>query len=138
MVRRFFSDRVSGLDNAAVMDRMATPMEALAWFNDASKRMAVINNSITREGDTIDGFNVVASVESALGGGVLLLSRDGALRDMASVHGSYRLVEETHAALIAIAETIEKALPDIGQDQPWQSPLGYPVTTRQAYLPEHV
>ena len=33
MVRRFFSDRVSGPDNAAVMDRMATPMEALAWFN---------------------------------------------------------------------------------------------------------
>ena len=56
----------------------------------------------------IDGFNVVTSVESALGGGVLLLSRDGALRDMASVHGSYRLVEETHAALIAIAETLER------------------------------
>jgi hypothetical protein len=55
----------------------------------------------------IDGFNVVTSVEAALGGGVLLLARDGALRDMASVHGSYRLVEETPPALEAIAETIE-------------------------------
>ncbi|MBW2498763.1 MAG: DUF434 domain-containing protein [Deltaproteobacteria bacterium] len=55
----------------------------------------------------IDGFNVVTSVEAALGGGVLLLARDGALRDMASVHGSYRLVEETRPALEAIAETIE-------------------------------
>ena len=48
----------------------------------------------------------------------------------------------TDASLSAVSapvrETIEKALPDIGQDQPWQSPLGYPVTTRQAYLPEHV
>jgi len=37
----------------------------------------------------------------------LLLARDGALRDMASVHGSYRLVEETRPALEAIAATID-------------------------------
>ena len=38
----------------------------------------------------IDGFNVVTTVEAALGGGVLLVGRDGAVRDMASMHGNYR------------------------------------------------
>ena len=52
----------------------------------------------------VDGFNVITTVEAALGGGVLLLGRDGALRDMASVHGTYRKVAETRPALMLIGE----------------------------------
>jgi hypothetical protein len=37
----------------------------------------------------IDGYNVLTTAESALGGGVILVGRDGAVRDMASIHGSY-------------------------------------------------
>lgn len=50
------------------------------------------------------------------------------------------LVNDVSLACVAapVREAIEKALPDIGQAQPWQSPLGYPVMTRQAYQPEHV
>jgi hypothetical protein len=47
----------------------------------------------------IDGFNVLISLEVALGGGLLLAGQDGALRDLASVHGSYRRVLETPEAL---------------------------------------
>jgi hypothetical protein len=47
----------------------------------------------------IDALNCIITVESALSGGVLLRGRDGALRDMASVHGSYRMVEETFRAI---------------------------------------
>lgn len=54
----------------------------------------------------IDGFNVLTTVEAALGGAPLLLARDGALRDMASMHGSYRRVEETRPALDAIADVL--------------------------------
>ena len=54
----------------------------------------------------IDGFNVVTTVEAALSGGVLLACRDGALRDMASMHGSYRKVAETPRALHAIADVL--------------------------------
>src|SRR6266404_1471952 len=43
----------------------------------------------------IDGFNLILTLESALGGGVMLVGRDGCYRDMASVHGTYRRVEET-------------------------------------------
>ncbi len=47
----------------------------------------------------IDGFNLILTLESALGGGVILGGRDGCFRDLASVHGTYRRVEETQPAL---------------------------------------
>lgn len=47
----------------------------------------------------VDGFNLVLTLESALGGGVVLGGRDGSCRDLASVHGTYRRVAETEPAL---------------------------------------
>jgi hypothetical protein len=47
----------------------------------------------------IDGYNVLTTAEAALGGGVVLVGRDGCCRDMASMHGTYRSVEETRPAL---------------------------------------
>jgi hypothetical protein len=43
----------------------------------------------------IDGYNVLTSIEAALAGGVILHARDGTYRDMASVHGTWRKVQET-------------------------------------------
>ncbi len=54
----------------------------------------------------VDGFNLITTVEAALAGGVLILGRDGCLRDMASMHGNYRKVAETLPALKAIGETL--------------------------------
>jgi hypothetical protein len=54
----------------------------------------------------IDGFNLVITVEAALSGGVLLLCRDGCLRDMSSVHGSYRSVLETDRTLDLIGASL--------------------------------
>lgn len=56
----------------------------------------------------IDGFNLLITVEAALSGGVLLLCRDGCIRDLSSVHGSYRSVNETERALLFIGETLEQ------------------------------
>lgn len=57
----------------------------------------------------VDGFNVIVTVEAALSGGVLLRCRDGAIRDLASVHGSYRKVDETVSAIQLIAEALDNA-----------------------------
>jgi len=54
----------------------------------------------------IDGYNVLTTAEAALGGGVILVARDGAVRDMASIHGSYRKVEETRPAIELIGRTL--------------------------------
>jgi hypothetical protein len=54
----------------------------------------------------LDGFNVVTTIEAALGGGVVLRGRDDCDRDLAGVHGTYRKVEETAPALHLVAETL--------------------------------
>jgi hypothetical protein len=54
----------------------------------------------------IDGYNVLTTIEAALAGGVLLLACDGTVRDMASMHGSYRKVDETTPALRLIGHTL--------------------------------
>ena len=54
----------------------------------------------------IDGFNVLTTLEVALSGGVVLIGRDGAMRDIAGVHGSYRKVAETVPALGIIAALV--------------------------------
>jgi hypothetical protein len=56
----------------------------------------------------IDGFNVVTTVESALGGGIVLACHDGTFRDLAGVHGTYRKVAETLPALERIGKTMER------------------------------
>lgn len=43
----------------------------------------------------LDGLNCLITVESALSHGIVLRGRDGALRDLASVHGTYKQVAET-------------------------------------------
>jgi hypothetical protein len=57
----------------------------------------------------LDGFNVLTSVEAALGNGVILCGRDSCYRDMASMHGSYRKVAETQPALVLIGEVLQDA-----------------------------
>ncbi len=54
----------------------------------------------------IDGFNLLITVEAALAGGLLLLCRDGCVRDLASVHGTYRAVEETERALRVVGHAL--------------------------------
>lgn len=55
----------------------------------------------------MDGYNLLITAESILSEGILLRGRDGCVRDMASVHGSYRQVAETEAAIRLIGETLE-------------------------------
>ena len=55
----------------------------------------------------VDGFNLLITVESILSGGVLLRGRDGCIRDMASVHGSYRKVDETLPAIQLIGHVFQ-------------------------------
>ena len=54
----------------------------------------------------IDGFNGIISLEVALSGGLGLIGRDGARRDLASVHGTYRRVNETPLAIQLLVEQL--------------------------------
>jgi hypothetical protein len=58
----------------------------------------------------IDGFNLLITVEAALSKGPLLIGVDSCIRDLSSVHGSYRSVQETEQAIAMVG----KALQDLG------------------------
>jgi hypothetical protein len=56
----------------------------------------------------IDGYNLLITVEAAMSGGVLLKGRDGCLRDLASIHGTYRKVTETIPAVRLIGQFLDQ------------------------------
>jgi hypothetical protein len=55
----------------------------------------------------LDAFNVLITVEAALGGGHLFVGRDTAYRDVNPVRGTYRVVRQTPPAIKLIASTLE-------------------------------
>jgi hypothetical protein len=57
----------------------------------------------------VDGFNALIITESMLSGGPIIVGRDGVRRDIASVHGSYKRVEETPAAVTLLVDLLEPA-----------------------------
>jgi hypothetical protein len=61
---------------------------------------------LTSRSLVIDGFNVVTTIETALGGGVVLGCRDQTYRDLAGIHGTYRKVAETLPALRLIGKRL--------------------------------
>jgi hypothetical protein len=54
---------------AAVLNRLRDPaikLQAIAWSGDADRRMAMINDQIVHEGQTIEGYTVAAIGEESV------------------------------------------------------------------------
>ncbi len=66
-------------------------------------------SALTDRQVAIDGFNLLILLESAGGGSIILRGRDGALRDLASVHGTYKHVRQTLPALETIGAVLRPA-----------------------------
>lgn len=99
-------------DRRQLTDRQRTAVLRCACSDTALARRSERRTSLeSMRGKPLhlDGYNVLTTVEAALGKGVLLRGRDGCYRDMASLHGSYRKVEETLPALHAIGEILDAA-----------------------------
>ncbi len=65
-------------------------------------------NQLSDNNIVIDGFNILITLEALLSGAPLFRGRDGVLRDLSGVHGSYRKIEETPHAIVLIANYLEK------------------------------
>ena len=103
---------------------------------------------------SIDGFNLLITLETALSGGVVLRGRDGALRDLSSIHGTYRAVQETDRAIRLAAAVLLPLAPGPVRwllDQPVSNSgrlaarlrelaptLGLPWTAEVVLNPDHV
>lgn len=56
----------------------------------------------------IDGYNLLINVEVALSGGLIFEAQDSCYRDIASLHGTYKKVEETIPALELIGKMLKE------------------------------
>jgi hypothetical protein len=65
-------------------------------------------NDLSGECITIDGYNLLITIEAAMSRGYIFKGRDGCLRDLASIHGTYRKVTETIPALLLIGKFLQK------------------------------
>jgi len=91
----------------SLRDRQRLAVGRCACANGALKRRrdhCVAVADLDAEELWLDGYNVLMALEAALGGGVVLVGRDGCCRDVLGIHGSYHRVQETEPALHLIAE----------------------------------
>ncbi len=65
---------------------------------------------VTKDIDTvyIDGFNAIIPMESLLSGSVLLECQDGAIRDIANLRGSYKIIDKTENAIRLILSKLDE------------------------------
>src|SRR5947207_3163101 len=89
-------------DRFGLNERQRLAMSRAACSDQSKSRRAASGLPVVSaksENFIIDGFNLLITIEAALSGGVLMLCRDGCIRDLSSVHGSYRSVQETETAI---------------------------------------
>ena len=77
-------------------------------LNDRKNREVKIADT-TGQTVAVDGYNVLITIEAALSSGVIFVGHDSCFRDLASLHGTYRKVEETIPAVKLINEFLKDA-----------------------------
>ncbi len=70
------------------------------------KKTEIQTDSIQNQILLLDGYNILITLESALSGGYIFRGRDGCIRDLAGIHGTYRKVTETMPALEIIGHVL--------------------------------
>jgi hypothetical protein len=101
-------------DRHGLRERQRLAVGRAACADESLERRAArraAEREVEGERLVVDGFNLVITVEAALGGGPLLRGRDRAVRDLSSVHGSYRSVEETEAAILLAGRALAALAP---------------------------
>jgi hypothetical protein len=101
-------------DRHALTDRQRLAVSRAACSEQSQEHRAATILSVEAVAGKeliIDGFNLIITIEAALSGGVLIHCRDGCIRDLSSVHGSYRSVNETDQAISLIGKTLEDLRP---------------------------
>lgn len=96
-------------DRHALRDRQRKAMQRCAASDDACRSRAQSRVDIADlAGETVivDGYNVILTLEAAFSGGILLLARDGVLRDLASLSAHYRKLAVTRPAVELLVEAL--------------------------------
>ena len=89
-------------DRHALRDRQRRALRSCAAADDERLRRRaaeIAPHDLAGETLLVDGYNVLLTLESALSGAAVLVGRDGAYRDLASMGRHYKRVETTRPAL---------------------------------------
>jgi len=99
-------------DRYSLSARQRQAVARVACSDDLCCALAARRLSLSDlEGRTlaIDGFNVLVTLEAALGGAVVLLARDGCARDVSGVRGTWRRRAQTRLALGLAGDLLREA-----------------------------
>jgi hypothetical protein len=96
--------QLSERQRLAVM-RSTAPGEKI----ELRKSKLVCLSSLKGKRVSIDGFNLIITLEVMLCGSPLFICMDGAVRDLASLRGTYRIIPETEGAVDQMLDTLEEA-----------------------------
>ena len=103
---RFVGDRYLFSERQRLaLARTVSPTEQIA------ARRAREVSSIAGETLCIDGFNVIIGLEIAFSQSMLFSCMDGTVRDLAGLHGTYRLIPQTDQAICALTAALESLHP---------------------------
>jgi hypothetical protein len=72
------------------------------------KQKALKAEALQGQEITIDGYNLLITIEAALSQNYILAGQDACYRDIASVHSTYKKVDETLPALLLIDKALKK------------------------------
>lgn len=72
------------------------------------KSKHLLPSDLSQKSILIDGYNLLILLEVALSGGYIFKAQDGLCRDIASIHGTYKKVEETIPALQLVDEVLKE------------------------------
>jgi hypothetical protein len=108
-------DLVGGHRQLTVRQRMALQRSTASREQIARRQALMLPWTAARDGRLmVDGFNLIITLEVALSGSVLIRCGDGALRDLAGLRGTYRIIPETEAALQLIGQALQNlAAPEV-------------------------
>jgi hypothetical protein len=98
-------------DRYSLTERQRTAVQRASCSDQAlaiRKTRELSISAIANKPLFIDGYNILTTLETALSGGPIFACRDGCFRDMASIHGTYRKVEETTPALQLLADYLKE------------------------------
>lgn len=92
--------------------RLAVSRSACSDQNRERRKVhRVVVEQLRNQPVIVDGFNLIITLEAALSKGPLLVGVDECIRDLSSVHGSYRSVEETGLAISMIGKALQRLAP---------------------------
>jgi len=99
-------------DRHALRDRQRRALQRCAASDQecaARAARCVPVEALSGETVIVDGYNVILTLEAALSGGILLLARDGVLRDLASLSAHYRRLAVTRPAVDILVQALDES-----------------------------